>query len=109
MERQAGMAFLWAGLDGSATLQRQARPYSIFVHSATRCAPQPFASLSSTTDKAGAILSQIIGSAMGEVQDYGELMIQTRFGEEVRVSCEGSRTGTGGWGVGKGVGKRKCL
>lgn len=40
-------------------------------------------------------MSQIIGGTVGEVQEYGELMIQTRYGEEVRVSCKGARAGTG--------------
>ena len=57
--------------------------------------PQAFSSLSSSPDQAASIVSQVMGGTLGEVQDYGELMIQTRFGEEVRVSCKGSRAGTG--------------
>jgi len=69
---------------------------ALTTYSVLPCPAQSFASLSSTAEKAGSIVSQIIGGTVGEVQEYGELMIQTRYGEEVRVSCKGARAGTGG-------------
>lgn len=51
---------------------------------------QPFMSLSSSTEKASAIVSQIVGAAAGESHDFGELMIQTRYGEGARRERSGA-------------------
>ncbi|KAL4422853.1 hypothetical protein ABPG75_009050 [Micractinium tetrahymenae] len=53
-----------------------------------------FASLSSSTEKAADIVNKIVSGPFGQIHEFGTLMVSTRYGEEVQVSCTGSRAGT---------------